>query len=217
VLRGEKLPEGLHGHLAVIAKQSSDAEQKATEAERENDKWKACLLMKPRIGQRFEGRIQGFSPKVVFVHLDRPFVEVGVPLAALGGNFVLDEHRTRISGMRGTVVLSIGDRVAVEITAVDEDLRRVSAWMTEAKAKDGAGKAFTFTPALSAPAKLSESDFEKPRSRRFEGRVGGQREERPKGRPPKKAREAKPKPPKGSVRGSGTLRPGKAKGPKKKH
>ena len=125
VLRGQQLPEGLHSHLAVLAKGASDAEQKATEAERENDKWKTCLLMKARIGQRFKGHIQGYSAKVMFVTLDAPFVEVGVPLAALGGSFWVDEHRTKATGLRGSVVLTIGDSVEVEITAVDEDLRRV--------------------------------------------------------------------------------------------
>ncbi|HEX9082909.1 MAG TPA: VacB/RNase II family 3'-5' exoribonuclease, partial [Holophagaceae bacterium] len=95
VLRGEPLPDSLHSHLAVLAKGASDAEQKATEAERENDKWKACLLMKEKVGQRFRGRIQGFSAKVAFITLDAPFVEVGVPMGALGGNFWVDEHRTK--------------------------------------------------------------------------------------------------------------------------
>jgi ribonuclease R len=212
VLRGQKLPEGLHSHLAVLAKGASDAEQKATEAERENDKWKTCLLMKTRIGQRFKGHIQGYSAKVMFVTLDSPFVEVGVPLAALGGNFWVDEHRTKATGLRGSVVLTIGDPVETEITAVDEDLRRVSAWLTEAKAQDGHGKAFAFAPMLAAPATLREGDLEKPRRGR-----SAQRDAAPQGRPPKKARvpagkarsvsgktrEASPKPPKGSVRGVG--------------
>jgi ribonuclease R len=172
MLRGEKLPEGLHGHLAIIAKQASDAEQKATEAERENDRWKTCLLMKSRIGQRFEGRIQGFSLKVAFVRLDSPFVEVGVPLAALGGNFVLDEHRTHAKGMRGQLVLSIGDPVKVEITAVDEDLRRVSAWVLEAQVKDGAGRPTSFVPTLTGPATLREGDFV-PEGRRTALKVAG--------------------------------------------
>jgi len=238
VLRGQKLPEGLHSQLAVLAKGASDCEQKATEAERENDKWKACLLMKARIGQRFKGRIQGFSAKVMFITLESPFVEVGVPLAALGGNFWVDEHRTKATGQRGMVVLTIGDAVEVEITTVDEDLRRVSAWVTEAKAQDAHGKVLQFVPMLAAPAVLREGDLEKPRGRR-EARVGGERSRREaaprreqerkatageardpegarprtgrvKGRPPKKARvtagktrEASPKPPKGSVRGTG--------------
>jgi ribonuclease R len=238
VLRGRALPEGLHSHLAVLAKGASDCEQKATEAERENDKWKACLLMKSRIGQRFKGRIQGYSAKVVFVTLDAPFVEVGVPLAALGGSFWVDEHRTTATGLRGTVVLTIGDAVEVEVTTVDEDLRRVSAWITEAKAQDAHGKVFQFVPTLAAPAVLREGDLEKPKARR-ETRTGGERSRRDsasrpeqerratageardpegarprtgrvKGRPPKKvreatgkSREASPKPPKGSVRGTG--------------
>ncbi len=211
VLRGERLPEALQSHLAVLAKGASDAEQKATEAERENDKWKACLLMKSRIGQRFQGRIQGFSAKVVFITLDAPFVEVGVPLAALGGNFWIDEHRTKATGLRGTVVLTIGDAVAVEITAVDEDLRRISAWVTEAKAQDAHGKAFQFVPTLAAPAMLREGDLEKPRRGRSQTQeTRSRREAVPKGRPPKKVREAggkpreaHPKPPKGGVRGVG--------------
>ncbi|WP_306589902.1 ribonuclease R family protein [Geothrix sp. 21YS21S-4] len=203
VLRGERLPEGLQSHLAVLAKGASDAEQKATQAERENDRWKACLLMKDRVGQRFRGRLQGFSAKVAFVTLDAPFVDVGVPLAALGGNFWVDEHRTKATGLRGTVVLSIGDAVEVEITAVDEDLRRISAWLTEARAQDAHGKAFAFAPTLAAPATLREGDFEKPKGSRAPKTGGerGRREAPSKGRPPKKAREAKPKPPKGSVRG----------------
>jgi ribonuclease R len=212
VLRGQALPEGLHSHLAVLAKGASDCEQKATEAERENDKWKACLLMKSRVGQRFKGRLQGYSAKVVFVTLDSPFVEVGVPLTALGGNFWVDEHRTKATGVKGTVVLTIGDAVEVEITAVDEDLRRISAWMTEAKAQDGHGKAFAFVPMLAAPAVLREGDLEIPKARR-PAKAGGERNRRetaPQGRSPKKARvpgaktrEASPKPPKGSVRGTG--------------
>ena len=209
VLRGQPLPDALQSHLAVLAKGASDAEQKATEAERENDKWKACLVMKGRVGQRFRGRIQGFSVKVVFVTLEAPFVEVGVPLAALGGNFFVDEHRTKASGLRGSAILSIGDAVEVEITAVDEDLRRISAWMTEAHGQDGHGKPFRFAPSLAAPARLQAGDLEKPRPRRAT-KTGGARSQRqapPKGRSSKKVRvpegkTAKAKAPKGSVRGT---------------
>jgi ribonuclease R len=174
--------------------------------------------MKDRVGQRFKGRIQGFSAKVVFVTLESPFVEAGVPLAALGGNFWVDEHRTKATGLRGTVVLTIGDAVEVEITTVDENLRRVSAWMTEAKAQDAHGKVFQFVPVLAAPAVLREGDLEKPRRGKPRAEdARGRREAPSTGRPPKKARvpggkareaggktrEASPKPPKGSVRGTG--------------
>ncbi|NTV75306.1 MAG: VacB/RNase II family 3'-5' exoribonuclease, partial [Holophaga sp.] len=177
VLQKKPLPDGLHSILAVVAKQCSDTEQGATEAERENDKWKTCLLMRTRIGQRFEGRIQGFSLKAAFVRLDSPFVEVGVPLGALGGAFTVDENRTKASTAGSGVVLTIGDAVKVEITGVDEDLRRVSAWVVEAKAKDGKGKAVTFVPSLAAPAHLREADFVREPAP-------------PRGRPPKSVRQA---------------------------
>jgi ribonuclease R len=220
VLRQVPLPEGLHGQLGIVAKQCSDTEQTATEAERENDRWKTCLLMKSRIGRRFEGRLQGFSPKVAFVRLESPFVEVGVPLGALGGNFEVDQHRTKATGQGGQVVLSIGDKVKVEITGVDEDLRRVSAWVVEAQAQDAKGKVQQFVPSLAAPATLREQDFVKERSVRPER---GRRDDKPtgsrppSGRPPRAVREAgrpggrpvrpgerpaaRTKPPKGSVRG----------------
>jgi len=158
-LRGQRLPDGLHGQLAVVAKTCSDLEQTATEAERENDKWKTCLIMKTKIGHRFEGRIQGFSLKVAFIRLDAPFLEVGVPLGALGGSFSVDQNRTKAVGQGANVVLTIGDKVKVEITGVDEDLRRVSGWVVEATAQDGKGKARSFVPSLAAPATLREADF----------------------------------------------------------
>jgi ribonuclease R len=193
VLRKQLIPEGLHAQLALTAKQCTDTEQTATEAERENDKWKTCLLMKSKIGQKFEARIQGFSLKVLFVRLTSPFVEVGVPLGALGGNFVVDEHRTRATGMGGQMVFQIGDLVKVEITGVDEDLRRVSAWVVEAQASDAKGKRTVFVPSLAAPATLREADFVPEKRGGPQPRRGGERErreERPKGRPPKGARDA---------------------------
>jgi len=159
LLEKEKLRDGLQSQLAILAKRASDSEQMATEAERENDRWKTCLLMKQKIGQKFQGTIQGFSGKAAFVRLDSPFVEVGVPLGALGGHFSVDEHRTKAVGMRGQIELPIGAQVQVEITSIDESQHRVSAWILEAKTKDASGKAITFTPTLTGPTSLREADF----------------------------------------------------------
>jgi ribonuclease R len=86
---------------------------------------------------------------------------------------------------------------------VDEDLRRVSAWVVEAAAQDGKGKSRSFMPSLAAPATLREADFvADPRpahkAKAKPERRGGVRPERPErsGRPPARA-----KLPKGSVRG----------------
>lgn len=204
VLRGEPLPAGLHSQLAVVAKSCSDTEQTATEAERENDRWKTCLIMKTKIGHRFDGRIQGFSMKVAFIRLDAPFVEVGVPLGALGGSFTVDQNRTRAVGQGANVVLSIGDKVKVEITGVDEDLRRVSAWVVEASAQDGKGKSRSFVPSLAAPATLREADFvpeaRRPLKPRERTAKPGARPARGPAQPASGRPPARTKLPKGSVR-----------------
>jgi ribonuclease R len=159
--------------LAIVAKRASDSEQLATEAERENDKWKSCLLMKPKIGEKFTGIIQGFSSKAAFVRLDQPFVEVGVPLGALGGGFSVDEYRTRAIGMGGQIELPIGTKALLEITAVDEKLHRVSAWILEASAQGANGKPIKFEPSLVGPTSLREADFVEPRRDRGKPRERG--------------------------------------------
>ena len=208
VLRNQGLPEGLHAQLALVAKTSSDTEQTSTEAERENDKWKTCLIMKNKIGQRFDGRIQGFSMKVAFIRLDSPFLEVGVPLGAMGGEFTVDENRTKAMG-RG-LILSIGDAVKVEIIGVDEDLRRVSGWIVEAKGQDDKGKAFTFVPSLAAPASLREADFVTEKRSPGRGRPAAQGSARPErgSRRPVKAHRGKGEQPAGAQAASqGSARP----------
>jgi ribonuclease R len=132
-------------------------------------------------------------------------VEVGVPLGALGGSFTVDQNRTKAVGQGANVVLSIGDKVKVEITGVDEDLRRVSAWVVEASAQDGKGKSRSFVPSLASPATLREADFvpEARRPLKPRERAAKPASARPvrgaaqpaSGRPP-----ARTKPPKGSVR-----------------
>ena len=191
LLKGEKFRDGLQSHLAILAKRASDSEQTATEAERENSRWKTCLLMKPKIGQKFQGIIQGFSSKAAFVRLDSPFVEVGVPLGALGGRFSIDEHRTKAVGMRGQIELPIGAQVLVEITSIDENQHRVSAWMLEAKTKDASGKTITFTPTLTGPTSLREADFVEagPRGRTLPRSRGRGRAESPKKPARKKPRK----------------------------
>ena len=159
LLVNEKPSLGLQSHLAILAKRASECEQLATEAERENDCWKTCLLMKPKIGEKFSGIILGFSAKVAFVRLDHPFVEVGVPLMALGGEFFVDEYRTKATGIGGQIELHIGCKVMVEITSVDEQLHRVSAWILDADARGPNGKNITFAPTLVGPTSVREGDF----------------------------------------------------------
>lgn len=150
VLRNEKIPQNLYDELLILAKECSEAEQKATEAERENIRWKACDLMRPSIGKTFQGVIQGFSPKAIYIQLASPFIEIGSPIASLGNTFKTDEHRTKLTGNKGAVVLGIGDSVIVEISEINEDQHRIFGWILEAKTEHGKGKKIIFQPIKSA-------------------------------------------------------------------
>lgn len=160
ILRKELLPNNFQSQLAIIARECSDAEQQATEAERENIRWKACDLMRPFIGKTFQGFVQGFSSKAIYIQLQEPFVEIGTPIGALGLGFKLDEYRTKLVGSKGSVAISIGDFVTVELAGIDEDQHRIFGWIIEAKSKDGKGKTYTFNPNRNA---ITQDIFEKPK------------------------------------------------------
>lgn len=145
-LRKDSFPENFHDQVSSIARECSDAEQKAVEAERENIRWKACDLMRPFLGKTFSGFVQGFSPKAIYIQLQDPFVEIGSPIASLGLGFKVDEHRTKLVGSKGSVVIAIGDFVTIELAGIDEDQHRIFGWILDAKAKDGKGKTFSFQP-----------------------------------------------------------------------
>ena len=73
-------------------------------------------------------------------------MEIGSPIASLGLGFKVDEHRTKLVGSKGSVVIAIGDFVTIELAGIDEDQHRIFGWILDAKAKDGKGKSFSFQP-----------------------------------------------------------------------
>jgi len=208
LLKKEAPPPEMAARLAIIAKRASDCEQSAADAERENDRWKTCLLMKSKIGEKFHGVIQGFSQKAAFIRLERPFVEVGAPLGALGGEFTVDEYKTKASGLNGQVELPLGAKTLVEITSVDENLHRVSAWILEVWIEAPNGKTTTFTPTIVGNASFKDIDAniaEPPRVRargRKAAARGKSEGERLSDRKKSGAKygASRTKPPKGSVR-----------------
>ncbi|MFV8755058.1 ribonuclease R family protein [Nannocystaceae bacterium ST9] len=105
---------------------SSEREREVSGAERETQNLFAALHMRDRIGDRFEGAVTGLSQFGVFVQLDDPFVDGMVRIADLErerkDSFARDETGVRMVGARTGFVLTIGDRVIVEI--VDASIPR---------------------------------------------------------------------------------------------
>jgi ribonuclease R len=105
--------------LAEAALAASTAERKAMEVEREVVDLYRAVLMRDKIGERFEGTVTGMVGSGVFVALDSPFVDVLVRLEDLGGErYELDDDGLRAVASRSGDVVSLGDRMMVEVIDV---------------------------------------------------------------------------------------------------
>jgi len=121
-LAGPILEEELHD----IAEESSQAERRAADAERELMEWKKAKFMEQRLGEEFEGLIVSVTKFGMFVELSELFVEGLVPLGSMTDDHYLYHENTRqIIGQRSRRTYSMGDPIRVIVDRVDHAQRRV--------------------------------------------------------------------------------------------
>jgi ribonuclease R len=115
-LDGKQYQADLH----AIADQSSEAERRAAEAERELVEWKKVKFMIDRVGDEFDALIISTTRFGFFVELQDMFIEGLVPLDTLPGDrFEYKENVRKIMGVRHRRQFSIGDQVIVRLDRVD--------------------------------------------------------------------------------------------------
>ncbi|MCL2777401.1 MAG: VacB/RNase II family 3'-5' exoribonuclease [Polyangiaceae bacterium] len=102
--------------LALAASQSSMAERRVMEVEREIVDVYRCFYMIDRIGESFEGAVSAFVGKGAFVTLGDPFVDVLVRTEDLGPHFVIDDDGLLARAARSGEVIGLGDRMLVTVT-----------------------------------------------------------------------------------------------------
>jgi len=102
--------------MAEAAIQSSMAERRAMEIEREIVDIYRCFYMIDRIGERFEGTISAFVGTGAFVTIDDPFVDVLVRTEDLGADFEISEDGLAATSSRTGQILALGDAIIVDIT-----------------------------------------------------------------------------------------------------
>jgi ribonuclease R len=147
--------------LADIAYESSQAERRAEDAERELMEWKKAKFMQDRIGDDFDAMILSVTKYGCFVELDSLFIEGLVPIMSLQGDYYTFRENTRqIIGEHSGRRYSMGDRVRVVLDRVDAVQRRLQFSILEevapvrlgrpakakAKVKSGSGKAHPYIP-----------------------------------------------------------------------
>ncbi len=122
VLEGP-MPES---ELNAIAAESSQAERRADDAERELIEWKKIKFMQDRVGEDFDGIILSCTKYGFFVELNDLFIEGMVPLSSLQDDryFFRDTDR-QIVGARSGRVFKIGQPVHVLLDRIDRQQKRL--------------------------------------------------------------------------------------------
>ena len=115
-LDGKTFETDLHS----IAKQSSENERRAAEAERELVEWKKVKFMIEHVGDEFDGMIISTTRFGFFVELQDLFIEGLVPIDTLAGDeYGYSENTHKIIGRRHKRQFSIGDKVHVRLDRID--------------------------------------------------------------------------------------------------
>ncbi len=111
--------------LHDIADESSTAERRADDAERELMEWKKAKFMAERVGEDFDGLIISVTKFGFFVELTDMFIEGLVPLSSLTDDHYIYHDTTRqIIGQRSRKTFSLGDRVRVLVDRIDAVLKK---------------------------------------------------------------------------------------------
>jgi ribonuclease R len=123
----EPIPEA---ELAAIAAESSHAERRADDAERELMEWKKMRFMEDRVGDDFQGIILSCTKYGFFVELDDLFIEGLVPITSLSGwgtdeRFVFRDSDKQIVSTRSGRAFKMGQRVHVLLDRIDREQRRL--------------------------------------------------------------------------------------------
>jgi ribonuclease R len=152
--RGKHPAQPTHIHTAAgpiaadelndIAVESSQAERRAADAERELIEWKKIKFMADKVGDDFPAVILSVTKYGFFIELDDMFIEGLVPLASLVGDYYTfrDTDRT-IVGSRTGHVFALGQKVHVLLDRIDRQQRRLQFALlpgTEPQANTGTPK-----------------------------------------------------------------------------
>ena len=124
-----KINDKRRERLAVIvdeaAKQSSEMERLAEDAEREVDDLKKAEYMMDRIGEEYDGIISSVTSFGIFVELSNT-IEGLVHITDLDDDYyVYDEAHLMLIGERTKNIYRLGDAVKVRCSRVDIDNREI--------------------------------------------------------------------------------------------
>ncbi len=118
--------------LAQIAEESSTAERRAADAERELVEWKKVRFMQDKVGEEFAALVLNPAKYGLFVELTDMFVEGLVPIDTLRGDrYTWRENTHEIIGERTGRRFRAGDRVQVILDRILAQERKLQFALVE--------------------------------------------------------------------------------------
>jgi ribonuclease R len=117
--------------LEEQCKHISIQERKAAEAERQSVKYKQVEYMEQHVGQVFEGVINGFIERGIFVELKTTMCEGMVSFDTMLDRFTLDESRLSIKGHHTGYVYKMGDTIKVKVAGTNLQKRQIDLVLEE--------------------------------------------------------------------------------------
>lgn len=106
--------------LEEQCKHSSEMEKLAADAERSSIKYKQVQYLTDKIGQEFDGIISGVTEWGIFVEIIENHCEGMVRLRELrDDNYYFDEDNYCLRGRKSGKILTLGDKVRIEIKRAD--------------------------------------------------------------------------------------------------
>jgi len=127
--------------LQGIGEHCSGTERRADEATRDAESWLKCEYMQDKIGEEFEGTITSVNSFGIFVELDAIYVDGLVHITALDNDYYhFDPVGHRLTGERTGRVYRLGDRLRVQLSAVNLDERKIDFLLAGPQAQIGRKK-----------------------------------------------------------------------------
>jgi len=120
--------------LREIAEESSRAERRADEAERDLMEWKKVKFMQDRVGEDFDGLIISVTKFGFFVELTDLFIEGLVPLDSLiDDRYTFHENTREIIGQRNRKIYGLGQKIRVLVDRIDPVEKKIQFAVFEEK------------------------------------------------------------------------------------
>jgi len=138
--------EALGGPIGIeelheIAEESSRAERRAADAERELMEGKKVKFMQDRVGEDFDGLITSVTKFGFFVELTDLFVEGLVPLNTLTDDrYTYHENTREIIGQRSRKIYSLGQKIRVLVDRIDPVEKKIQFAVLEEEPVRAKGK-----------------------------------------------------------------------------